>query len=367
MSGLYVLKTEQRAEWSDVLAQSFQHDFHHLPAYHVLAEERGEGEAHLFVYHEGDYCVGVPLLLRPIGTVPCHSRLGEDCWDATCVYGYAGPVASHRDIPAVVLGNFQAALRQTLLERQAVTVFSRLNPLIPQRELLNGQGEYIPTGQTVSIDLTLPVEVQRARYRKDYKRQINRLKRLGVICVHDQDRVYLNKFVDIYHETMRRVEASDNYFFDSAYFERLLSVLGSSAHLFVCLLDSEVICAGLFTLCDGIVQAHLAGSRSEYYDLSPTKLLFDTVRLWANENGAHTLHLGGGVGAKEDALFYFKAGFSDRTHEFAVWRWVLLPDVYDRLCQEKSEWSQGRGLDLVSAEYFPAYRCPSCPCVDETE
>ena len=48
-----VLGCAQEREWTAVLSQVAQHDFYHLPAYHRLAEERGEGAAHLFAYQEG--------------------------------------------------------------------------------------------------------------------------------------------------------------------------------------------------------------------------------------------------------------------------------------------------------------------------
>lgn len=361
MTRLYVLKPEQRAQWMDVVAQSFQHDFYHLPSYHALAEEQREGEAHLFVYTEGHHFVAIPLLLRPVGAVQGLAQISEGWWDATCVYGYAGPLTSHSDVPASVLRNFRSTLREALLERRVVTVFSRLHPLIPQRGLLSGLGECIPIGHTVSIDLTLPADVQRGRYRKNHKRNINKLRRLGATCLHDQDRAHLSEFINIYYETMRRVKASDIYFFEYTYFERLASALQSQVHLFVCSLEDKVISGGLFALCDGIVQYHLGGTWNDFVGLSPMKLLFDTVRLWANERGASVFHLGGGTGSQEDSLFHFKAGFSDRTHEFAVWRWVLLPDIYEQLCQEKARWNKRNGLKPASAEYFPAYRCPSVP------
>ena len=367
MTRLHVLRPGQRAQWLDVLAQSFQHDFYHLPGYHALAEEQGEGRAHLFVYTEGHYVIAIPLLLRSIETEPGLARLGEGWGDATSVYGYAGPVASHADVPASVVQNFQAALGEALQERHIVATFSRLHTLIPQRGLLSGLGEYVPMGQTVSIDLTLPVEVQRAQYRRSHRQEINKLKRLGATGVHDQNRVYLDEFIDIYYEAMHRVQAAEYYFFDQTYFERLVAELEANIHLLVCLLENKVICAGLVTLCNGIVQNHLLGVRSEFHELAPTKLLYDMTRLWANECGAQVLHLGGGRGARGDPLFQFKAGFSDRRHEFAIWRWVLLPDVYEQLCQEKARWNKRNGLKPVSSEYFPAYRCPTVPAQAEIE
>lgn len=248
-----------------------------------------------------------------------------------------------------------------------MAVFSRLHPLIPQCELLSGLGEYVPRGQTVSIDLTLPVDVQRARYRKGHKRDIKKLRRLGATCVHDPNGVYLNEFMDIYYETMRRVQAAQAYFWDRTYFERLVAELEANIHFFVCLLENKVMCAGLYSLCNGIVQSHLGGVRNEFLRLAPIKLETDAARLWANEHGAHVLHLGGGVGAQEDSLFYFKAGFSDQRHEFAIWRWVLLPDIYDQLCQEKAQWNKRNGLKPVSSEYFPAYRGPPVATQDGIE
>jgi hypothetical protein len=361
MTNLQILRPAQGTWWMEVLAHSYQYDFYHLPQYHALAEKRGEGGAHLFVYEEGEYVIALPLLFRPIEEVLCHTRSGRGYWDASCVYGYAGPVVSHLDIPAPVQRNFRSALKKVLRERHVVSVFSRLHPLVPKQEVLDGLGTRKSAGRTVSIDLTLPVAVQRARYRKNHKRDINRLRRLGVTCCHDPAGGYLDDFVALYYETMSRVSAADTYFFERSYFEELTSVLAAQMHLFVGLLEGTVICGGLFGLCNGIVQYHLGGTRDEFLDLSPLKLLLDEVRLWATACQAHVFHLGGGVGGGEDSLFHFKAGFSDRTHAFALWFWVVLPEVYDRLCKEKTRWSERYGLDPHTSQYFPNYRCPICP------
>lgn len=68
------------------------------------------------------------------------------------------------------------------------------------------------------------------------------------------------------------------------------------------------------------------------------------------------LHLGGGVGAKTDSLFYFKSGFSDRRHEASVWRWVVLPGIYKELCDRRMHWYRKNDANAASAGYFPAYR-----------
>lgn len=357
---LLVLQSAQEPEWKGVLARVIQHDFYHRPEYHRLAEERGEGSAHLFAYHDGAYTIALPLLLRPV------EAAGGKAWcDATSVYGYAGPLASHAVMPASVVRNFQKALKETLAGLRVVAVFSRLHPLMPQCGMLSGLGDCRREGETVSIDLTLPPEEQRAQYRSSLRTHINKLRRGGLVSRRDGEKRHLPEFTEIYHQTMRRVKARSSYFFEPEYFTRLAKGLGPALELFVVTLDGVVIAGGLFTICDGIVQYHLGGTRDAFLRVGPMSLLFDTVRLWAIDEGARVVHLGGGVGAKEDSLLHFKAGFSDRRHTFPTWRWVVEPGVYRELCEENARRNLEEGVQRVSGDYFPQYRCPTVPAKKE--
>src|SRR6516225_1510736 len=153
---------------------------------------------------------------------------------------------------------------------------------------------------------------------------------------------------------MRRENAEHIYFFGEEYFSQLVRELRPVLQLFVAVTGGKVAAGGLFTSCNGIVQYHLGGTRDEFLKLSPMTLIFDTVRLWANEIGAREFHLGGGVGAKEDTLFRYKAGFSERRHNFATWRWIVAPEVYSELCERRARMNVLQGLEPASADYFPA-------------
>jgi len=352
-----ILRTEEQEEWIEVLQGVVRYDVYHLPRYHRVEERRLGAVAHLFTYREGDYLIALPLLLRPAG-------VGPSGWnDATSVYGYGGPVASHERMPEPVVRNFQAALREALVERNVVTAFSRLHPLIGQHDLLDGLGGCRTIGQTVSIDLTLPPEEQLAQYRRSHRQCISKHVRKGTVtCLHDQQKSWLGEFVNIYEETMKRVSAKESYFFSQDYFSRLAGELGPVLQLFVALIDGKAAAAGLFTLCDSVVQFHLGGTRDEFLKFSPMTLICDTVRLWASEVGARVFHLGGGVGgANDDSLFHYKAGFSDRRHNFMTWRWIIASEVYRELCERRARMNERQGLRPASAGYFPAYRCPAVP------
>ena len=136
--------------------------------------------------------------------------------------------------------NFQEALKEALLERRVIAAFSRLHPLIAQHDLLAGLGECRASGRTVSIDLTLPLETQRAQYRGINKRRINKQRREGTVaCLHDQEKRYWSEFVNIYEETMRRVNAAQMYFFGEDYFSELARELGPALQLFVAVIGDK--------------------------------------------------------------------------------------------------------------------------------
>jgi lipid II:glycine glycyltransferase (peptidoglycan interpeptide bridge formation enzyme) len=261
-------------------------------------------------------------------------------------------------MPDDVVKGFQRGLSDMLRDRGVISVFSRLHPLIPQRAWIAGLGECRQQGQTVSIDLQASADQQRANYSGSVKSRLNRLRRNGLSGERDAKKSHLAEFIEIYHETMRRVRASSAYFFEQEYFTKLVAALQDALQLFIVRAgDGQILCGGLFTLCDGIVQYHLGGTRSEALRLSPMCLLLDTVRLWANERHARVFHLGGGVGSNADSLFQFKATFSAERNPFATWRWILDSEAYFSLSEEHS-----RNLvphnQAATPAYFPAYRAP---------
>ncbi len=367
MPMLTVLRPEQSVEWMQVLSACIAYDVYHLPEYHALAEQRGEGEAQLWVYAEGGYCIALPVLQRSLASVPGLETADPRWRDVTSVYGYAGPVASHLVLPQAVVGNFQRTLTQALREASVVSVFARLHPLFAQTPLLAGLGECRRGGATVSIDLTLSAGAVRARYRHGHRQEINHLKKRGFVCHHDQEHGSLDQFIALYHETMRRIGASRGYYFDDAYFQGLISSLGDHTHLFVALLDGEVTSGAMIFECDGLAQYHLTGTLDRYVRLSPGKLLVDGICAWGRGRNLRAFHLGGGIGGAEDSLYRFKAGFSPCVHDFSTWRWVLFPEVYERLCAGRSHWIEARGIPADVNGYFPAYRDPAVLGVEDVQ
>lgn len=348
-----ILNAADDSRWRAVLDRVQEHDFCHLPAFHRLAERCGQGTARLLVLQHGDVTIAFPVLLRDI-PLAISAGLNTARKDVTSVYGYAGPVSSPRVVPADLRCEFLHFLADFLQDHGVVSAFSRLHPLLPQIGLLAGHGEVRPVGWTLSLDLGQSEQEQWSGYRRNHRQDIKKLLEMGVVC-EEVGAERLDDFIAMYYTTMDRVGAASQYYFSPGYFERLLADLPGVAHLFLCTQGNVPIAGGIFTLCRGIVQWYFSGTCAEYGGPPPTKLLFEVVRKWANQMGAHTIHLGGGVGGAKDSLYHFKTGFTHREHVYAVWRCIVDQAAYDDLCCG----ARARSRVEVDDAFFPRYRHPA--------
>ncbi len=357
MPELYTLDVEQQTEWRELLSFVYQYDVYHLPEYHELAQSQGEGKAAMWVYQEKDCIIAWPFLLRSLNRINGLEHVAPEFKDITSVYGYAGPVCSSNARNNIeFLRDFGGAIIEAAQEMKIVSMFSRLNPILRNNELVENVGEIVALGETVSIDLGVNEKDQFSNYRKSHRYEIKRAYKEGMTAYIDHTWNAFDDFLKLYYATMKRVEAESTYFWDVQYFERLRKDLGENVKLIVAECGS-VICSGaIFIHTNGIIQYHLSGSHPKYAKLAPSKLVIEEARHWGNAIHAKLLHLGGGVNSKEDSLFKMKSGFCSLRHRFYIWKYVVLPDVYYELEKARNNWLiENKNLSIRS-EFFPSYR-----------
>jgi hypothetical protein len=342
---------EDSTQWHEMLA-ACQHDFYHLPGYVRMCAGLEEGCPAAFYAEERDCRLLIPLILRPIPDAGA-----SDYFDATCPYGYAGPLLLCPPGEETFLPRALAAFLEALRAHRIVTAFLRLHPLLPlPPSALAGHGELVAHGETVQIDLTLPDEEIWRQTRDNHRRDIHKAQRAGLVAEIDHDWAEFEAFLQIYYQTMDRVGASDCYYFPRSYFTDLRRLLGDRVHLCVARLDGRVVSAVLFTEWCGIVQYHLGGTLDDMLSLQPAKTVINFIRCQMKARGMRVLHLGGGVGGSTDPLFFFKAGFSSLRSPFFTWRLIANEAVYAALV---SAWEAHAGQKADSSQgFFPAYRKP---------
>jgi hypothetical protein len=343
----FIMTHDQR--WSQIL-ESCAHDVYHLPAYIEFAAWHEKGVPTAFYAEQEGARFLVPLLLRD---VPAELGAPLGWQDAMTPYGYPGPILCPSD-DGPILRRFLEAFTQRCEAQNIVTAFIRLHPLLEMpTDVLQDYGEVVSHGQTVTVDLSPTLEMIRAQFRQNHRRDIRKLAEAGFQVRRDcWD--YYDDFIRVYRETMERLGATEFYFFTDAYFSKLRAALGSHLHLFMVFSsDGSVASAALFMSINQYVQYHLGATDERFLANAPSKLLFDDAIRWAKDEGYRTLHLGGGVGAKEDSLFRFKAGFSSARCTFNTYRMVFSEQKYALL---NDRWYERYKSAEDSPDFFPRYR-----------
>jgi lipid II:glycine glycyltransferase (peptidoglycan interpeptide bridge formation enzyme) len=121
-------------------------------------------------------------------------------------------------------------------------------------------------------------------------------------------------------------------------------------------LDGEIAAGCILFECGGIVQAHLAGTKTRFMFQSPFHMVLYATFLWAKSRGNRYVHLGGGVGGAKDNLHRFKAGFSDHRFRFHTLRLVTDPQRYQELLEMRAMALGTKVEALLATGFFPAYR-----------
>lgn len=326
---------EPGKQWDSELAEYPGADFFHSHSYVALEADRLGGKARLLSYSDGQGRLAVPLIIRPI------PGAGDLC-DATSAYGYNGVLTAGFASPE--RPEWSEPIRKVLSEAGVVCVFNRGHPFV---------GSGLPgtevVGETLANDLQQSVDDYERGLRKSHRYEIRRL-REQVRIESDAEGRHLELFHALYLETMRRRQADPAYLFPHSYVRRLFECSQHGASIELAWYQNRLAAAALFVRTPQAVHYHLSGSDPSATHLPATKLIIDSVIRSEKQLGVRKwVHLGGGLGARKDKLHAFKAGFGGISRPFCLTRWVIMPEIYKRLCER-------RGVDPSDKSFFPRYR-----------
>lgn len=293
---------------------------------------------------------GEPVYLHvegPGGNVLFAALVRGDPVDLTTPYGYGGPLALGEDPP---LAEFASAYSEWCGERGAVSTFVAYHPLHGNASYAEETG-FRASPMAGTIAWPLADRDLAARMHRHHRRSVRRAEAAGLEVRVTVGPAELEAFVAIYEETMRRAGAAAFYLFPAAYWHALVDR--------VPLVRVDVVAPGgqLAASVLGMgeppwLHYHLGGSTDDGRGAGASHLALLSLARWGAENGYTTLHLGGGVGGREDSLFEFKLRFApeDGRVPAALGKAVHDIDAYRRLT----------GMAQVDWHgFFPAYRARS--------
>jgi serine/alanine adding enzyme len=266
----------------------------------------------------------------------------EGVRDVTTPYGYGGPAGG---------GNgerFYAAYEAWCAENRVVTSFIRFHPLLENHRLAPASVPRERLADTATWPLAGDDDLL-ASMHPMHRRGVRKALRAGVETSVERPPARLDDFVRLYEAAMRRLDAGEFYFFPPAYWEALAGPLAERLVRLDARLDGALVASQLLLVSPHWLHYHLGAATDEGYALGASKLLFLEAARWGREHGFAELHLGSGLGGREDSLWTFKQRLSRAPgREFWIGKLVHDADAYREL-------SCGAAAD----GFFPAYRAPA--------
>lgn len=285
---------------------------------------------------------GIPITLA--GETPYY--------DLITPYGYGGPVMEAVDEAAKkqLAADFIQAFGDYCSNNNIVSEFVRFHPVMGNISDFSGCYETAFMRKTIQTRLAATEDPLMSEYSASVRRDIrNGLKR-GVEYKVTVNPGNLDRFRDLYLETMKRNNADDYYYFDEEYFARCIDLLGPQLVIVEVTWRGMLIAMSLNFVGNDLLHVHLTGSLENYHHLYAPSILQYALMEWGRENGIRLIHHGGGrTNEPNDKLYLYKKKYGKVEElEFHIGKKIWNPEIYDLLCKEAGVEDKG--------SFFPAYR-----------
>jgi serine/alanine adding enzyme len=270
---------------------------------------------------------GRPFLLEHEGGVFAGIER-EEPRDVVTPYGYGGPTHER----------FWPAYEEWALERGVVSTFVRFHPLLANQQ-----------GAPIHVEELAPTVAWRVEPERDllaglhfkHRNKVRKAENAGATVSPASG---LDGFVELYEDTMRRIDADPFYFFEPAYWEHLGDL---PLFRFDAAIDGEVVASALCLASPPWLHYHLSGTTDAGRSTGASTLVLLEAARWAQAQGYDRFHLGGGLGGKADSLHHFKARFDPEG---------LVPAAVGKAIHDEEAYRRLSGGEAGYEGFFPAYR-----------
>lgn len=226
--------------------------------------------------------------------------------------------------------------------------YLRLNNIVTYYQLSHpsyqsSQVEFSPGDRTIYVlDIQKSNESILKGFHENHRYEINKFKKNKFDLVEDREKIS-DSFIELYSQTLERVNASDTYYFTSDTLRRL--VAGDISFPLGVSLDGKIQCVIVF-LVKGEWAEYYINASTDFGRCATRFLIWEGIQL-LKKIGVKYLNLGGGI-TEGDALAQFKKRFGGSEGKLRVSKQITFPEEYNRLCLENS-------VDGKKTSYFPAY------------
>lgn len=344
---LKVYTLDQKQVWDDIVKSFNDYDVYYLNGYSKGFYLHKDGIPMLFYYTDENIKAINVVMKRDVYEDKKFKDKIEPhkFFDLTTPYGYGGWLIEGEGSLDNLINEYSSWCK----ENNIISEVTRFHPVLANQEKIRNVYDVMDLGKTIAINLESE-DIIWNNFSSKNRNVIRKAIKNNVIINKTLNEETIDDFIEIYNQTMKRDDADEYYYFDKNFYSSILNDLKDNADIFYAVYNDKVIASSIILKAGDKLSYHLSGSLKEYGTLAATNLLLFEVSKWGCKNGYKTLHLGGGVGSKEDNLFFFKKAFNKNDgFQYSIGKMLFDKEKYDYLVSLRDN------KDMRD-NYFPLYR-----------
>ncbi|MEX0290751.1 MAG: GNAT family N-acetyltransferase [Flavobacteriaceae bacterium] len=307
-----------------------------------------DGELFYFILEEE----GTPMALMPFFKRKIfRNRELTPYFDISSPYGYSGPLFC-REASEKTKASFWAQVDNWHKKNNIITEFMRFSL---QKNWEGYNGELVATLKNVCGKIRPELE-QWENFKPKVRNNFRRAVKSGLtskVYFEEIDKEIISQFCAIYHGTMERRNAGEQYFQTQEYFSDLINKNPKSIAIAMIYKGDIPVSTELLLLSEEVLFSYLGGTNAAYFSLRPNDMLKIEVLNWGRKNGYKHYCLGGGR-MEGDSLYKYKKNFFPKDEDlvFHTGRKILNQQIYKELFEINPFC-----VDCPVTFFFPKYRC----------
>ena len=328
-----IINFESEQEWKRIL-KNLNHSYFHSWEYASIIQlnTNVSNVSLLILDFDGVYGITTFTIREKI----------EGYKDIYTPYGFGGFVFTYQSSNRMVLPNDMIELLDRIgRENNLVTGFFMNHPIFYQDK--NICTLMMPHHTVYEINLELSLDELWKRLNSGHKYEINKAKKDKQLSLINDKSQLLQPFIDMYFSTMKRVNASDIYFFSHDF---LTSIINSNNAILLGIKKGEqIVACVLFLFENKVAEYFISAAQADSRGL--TRLLIWEAFEQLKRMGVSKINLGGGV-SKGDSLDDFKRRFGGESIQMNVLKYIFDTIKYQFLLKKYN-------IINENIDFFPPY------------
>ena len=304
-------------------------DIYQLPKFNLINKKKDE-ELFFFINLRDKEIFYMPIIVKKIKN--------NNSFFFETLHGYSGPISNSIE-ESFLIDSWKKFYKNCVM-KNIISGFIRFNPFL-KNHLIAKNIDFIKienAKQIIFSKLDQKYDFYYSKYSKNVKKNLKNFKKNKLKLIQTINQEYINKFLELYLQSMEEKSSLKSYRYNLNYFNDLFKYFSANIGLISVLesKDNNYLSGLLYIKFNNIIHVHLSCSNKLGKKYSAPfgmrNFLFEKFAGTSN-----IINFGGGLtNQKNDSLFSFKKGFSDDYKDYFIGKVVINKDLHNEFSRKFS-------------------------------